>query len=116
VREYWAPLFERYGVQIAFENHDHVYKRTVPLRSGAPHADGVVYIGDGSWGMASDTECRGWASWGDLAVMGDHCGAADGRAQAERSAEISAREDASRAAAVRRCSGHRARAHLATIR
>ena len=66
--------------------------------------------------MASNTECCGWASWGDLAGMGDDCGATDGWDQAKRSVEISAREDASRAAAVRRCSGRRARAHLATIR
>ena len=50
VREQWAPLFDEYGVAIAFENHDHVYKRTVPIRGNAEHPEGVVYLGDGSWG------------------------------------------------------------------
>jgi hypothetical protein len=50
-RTYWAPLFEQYGVAAAFEHHDHVLKRTVPLRAGEPHPDGVVYLGDGGLGQ-----------------------------------------------------------------
>ena len=50
VREHWAPLFERFGVRVAFENHDHAYKRTVPIRGGRRDSTGVVYIGDGAWG------------------------------------------------------------------
>ena len=50
VREHWAPLFERFGVRVAFENHDHAYKRTVPIRAGRRDSTGVVYIGDGAWG------------------------------------------------------------------
>ncbi len=51
-KELWAPLFEEFGVHIAFENHDHVYKRTYPIREGRKVGkdDGVVYLGDGSWG------------------------------------------------------------------
>ncbi len=51
VRELWVPLFDEAGVRIAFENHDHAYKRTKPLRGGEPHADGVTYVGDGAWGV-----------------------------------------------------------------
>ncbi|MCH8508279.1 MAG: metallophosphoesterase family protein [Phycisphaerales bacterium] len=51
VREHWSPLFEKHGVRVAFENHDHAYKRTVPIRAGEPHEGGVVYIGDGAWGV-----------------------------------------------------------------
>lgn len=51
VRETWVPLFERYGLSVVFENHDHAYKRTFPLRGGEPSSDGVVYIGDGAWGV-----------------------------------------------------------------
>ncbi len=51
VREHWVPLMERYGIQVAFENHDHTYKRTVPLRNGEEAADGIIYIGDGAWGV-----------------------------------------------------------------
>ena len=50
VREHWVPLFERYGVRVAFENHDHAYKRTVPIKGGRRDSTGVVYIGDGAWG------------------------------------------------------------------
>ncbi len=51
VREAWVPLFEAHGVRTAFEMHDHAYKRTVPIREGVRHPDGVVYIGDGAWGV-----------------------------------------------------------------
>ena len=50
VRQHWAPLFEQFGVRVSFENHDHAYKRTVPIRGGRPDSTGVVYIGDGAWG------------------------------------------------------------------
>ncbi|HKP15903.1 MAG TPA: metallophosphoesterase [Gemmatimonadaceae bacterium] len=50
VREHWSPLFERFGVRVAFENHDHAYKRTVPIKGGRRDSTGVVYIGDGAWG------------------------------------------------------------------
>ena len=50
VREHWVPLFEQFGVRVAFENHDHAYKRTYPIRGGRRDSTGVVYIGDGAWG------------------------------------------------------------------
>ncbi|MBS0654240.1 MAG: metallophosphoesterase family protein [Verrucomicrobia bacterium] len=52
IRRNWVPLFEKYGVQAVFENHDHAYKRTFPLisESHVPRG-GVVYFGDGSWGV-----------------------------------------------------------------
>jgi hypothetical protein len=31
-----APLFDRYGVDIAYNGHDHEYERTVPIRAGSP--------------------------------------------------------------------------------
>lgn len=50
IREHWVPLFENYGVRVAFENHDHTYKRTHPILNGEIHENGIVYMGDGSWG------------------------------------------------------------------
>ena len=50
IRTQWAPLFERSGVRVAFENHDHAYKRTFPMRAGQRDSTGVVYVGDGAWG------------------------------------------------------------------
>jgi len=51
VRENWSPLFERYGVRFAFENHDHAYKRTHPIVAEKVDPRGVVYMGDGAWGV-----------------------------------------------------------------
>ncbi|MGK0185067.1 MAG: hypothetical protein ACI9R3_000842 [Verrucomicrobiales bacterium] len=52
VREHWVPLFEKYGVDVAFENDHHVYKRTLPIKEEKiDFANGVVYMGDGSWGV-----------------------------------------------------------------
>jgi hypothetical protein len=42
-----GALFDRYGVQLAFENHDHTFKRTYPLRAGKLDPRGTVYLGDG---------------------------------------------------------------------
>jgi acid phosphatase type 7 len=50
VRQHWTPLFEQAGIRLAFENHDHAYKRSVPLRAGARDSSGVIYLGDGAWG------------------------------------------------------------------
>ncbi len=51
VRQHWTPLFDAHGIRVAFEHHDHTYKRTVPIRAGAEDPAGVVYIGDGAWGV-----------------------------------------------------------------
>ncbi len=51
VRKFWVPLFEKYKVHACFESHDHAYKRTFPLIKGKKNSNGVVYFGDGSWGV-----------------------------------------------------------------
>lgn len=51
VRKEWVPLFERYGVDAVFENDHHIYKRTLPIRDGKIDPEGVVYLGDGAWGV-----------------------------------------------------------------
>lgn len=53
VREHWVPLFEKYGVQLSFENHDHTFKRTHPILNNRVNQNGVIYIGDGSWGVGT---------------------------------------------------------------
>jgi hypothetical protein len=50
IRKHWVPLFDRYGVDVAFEHHDHAYKRTHLLKGGVVVPDGVLYLGDGGWG------------------------------------------------------------------
>ncbi len=49
-RKYWVPLFEKYRVPVVLEHHDHTFKRTKPLINGLAHDNGVLYLGDGSWG------------------------------------------------------------------
>jgi hypothetical protein len=49
-RKHWVPLFERYNVDVVFEHHDHAYKRTHPLIGNQTNENGVLYLGDGSWG------------------------------------------------------------------
>jgi acid phosphatase type 7 len=51
VRKNWLPLFEQYNVKLAFENHDHAYKRTFPIRENRVDETGIVFIGDGAWGV-----------------------------------------------------------------
>ncbi len=53
IRELWVPLFESAGVHMAFEHHDHTFKRTAPLLNGQIDADGIVFLGDGAWGVAT---------------------------------------------------------------
>jgi hypothetical protein len=44
-RAHWVPLFERYGVTLAFVGHQHVYSRLRPLTGGVPDFDdGVTQI------------------------------------------------------------------------
>jgi hypothetical protein len=49
-RKHWVPLFEKHRVPIVLEHHDHTFKRTKPLINGMQHDNGVLYLGDGSWG------------------------------------------------------------------
>lgn len=50
-RQHWVPLFEKHNVDFVLEHHDHTFKRTHPLRGGHIDRDGIVYLGDGSWGQ-----------------------------------------------------------------
>ncbi|MBS0603792.1 MAG: metallophosphoesterase family protein [Verrucomicrobia bacterium] len=51
IRAEWSPLFERYHLNVAFEHHNHAYKRTHPMKASKIDPDGVIYMGDGSWGV-----------------------------------------------------------------
>jgi hypothetical protein len=50
IRQHWVPLFEQHGLDVAFEGHDHTYKRTYVLKAGSKDSTGVLYLGDGAWG------------------------------------------------------------------
>lgn len=51
IRKNWVPLFDKFGLTAAFEHHDHDYKRTFPLKNGEIDPKGVLYLGDGGWGV-----------------------------------------------------------------
>lgn len=51
VRQNWPPLFEKHKVIAAFEHHEHAYKRTHPILKTKASSNGVVYFGDGCWGV-----------------------------------------------------------------
>lgn len=55
IRANWVPLFEKYGVDISFEHHEHAFKRSHPLKNGQIDEEGVVYMGDGAWGVTPRT-------------------------------------------------------------
>ncbi len=49
-RRHWMPLFDAYGLTVAFEHHDQTLKRTKLLRNGREDPRGTLYLGDGGWG------------------------------------------------------------------
>ena len=51
IRQHWTPLFDQYGLDAAFENDHHVYKRSKLIKGGNVHDSGTLYIGDGAWGV-----------------------------------------------------------------
>lgn len=51
IRRNWVPLFDEGGLQVAFEHHNHMYKRTYRLKGGEIDDTGVLYLGDGAWGV-----------------------------------------------------------------
>ncbi|HEY9161500.1 MAG TPA: fibronectin type III domain-containing protein [Desulfomonilia bacterium] len=50
IQKYWVPLFDRYGVDVVFSGHEHVYERTKQLKGLKPDKTGTVYMIAGSGG------------------------------------------------------------------
>ena len=51
LRSVWLPLFDDYKINIGFENHDHTYVRTKPMKGDQINANGTMYLGAGCWGV-----------------------------------------------------------------
>ncbi len=51
IRNHWCPLFDLYHLSVAFEHHNHAFKRTYPLKANKIDDTGTLYLGDGSWGV-----------------------------------------------------------------
>lgn len=56
-REAWEEVFHRGRLTVALENHDHVLKRSHPIRLGevVGEGEGVLYLGDGTMGVDART-------------------------------------------------------------
>ncbi len=54
-RQTWLPIFDKHRLPVAFENHDHTFKRTHRLRNDRLDPQGTLYLGDGCWGMGART-------------------------------------------------------------
>lgn len=63
VRKTWVPHFDAFNLTAAFENHEHSYKRTHRIRGNAIADDGVLYIGDGGWGVDHPRKPRKIREW-----------------------------------------------------
>src|SRR5688572_27327786 len=53
LRDAWLSNFSKHNLTIAFECHDHTYKRTKLLRNGRVDPAGTLFIGDGNLGVSS---------------------------------------------------------------
>ncbi len=58
-----VPLFEKYGVDLVFNGHDHTYERTHPILSGATSTDAakaITYVVSGGAGAPLYTSAGAW--------------------------------------------------------
>ena len=62
IRKYFVPIFDRYHLHLAFENHEHAYKRTIPLINHSYNIEGTIYIGNGSWGVHPRKPKKTWST------------------------------------------------------
>jgi hypothetical protein len=59
-KQFWVPLFEKYGVDVVCESDGHVLKRTPPIRADKVDPAGVVYVGEGGLGVPQRTPISAW--------------------------------------------------------
>ena len=55
VRLILSPVFEKYGVDVVFCGHEHLYERTFPIRDFGFPGPGVVYVTEGGGGADLDS-------------------------------------------------------------
>jgi hypothetical protein len=54
-RDNWAPVFDEFGLTVSFEHHDHVFKRSKPIKGDKVVKKGTIYVGDGCFGRNART-------------------------------------------------------------
>jgi hypothetical protein len=61
LRNNWLDIFDRYYLDVAFENHEHTLKKSKLLRNHqVVDSSGTIYIGDGNWGTVSRPPVDRW--------------------------------------------------------
>lgn len=60
IRKFWIPLFQEYGVKMSMEHDNHTFKRTFPIKDGMVDQDGIIFLGDGAWGVIPLKPKRHW--------------------------------------------------------
>ena len=51
---YWNPMFDQFRMMTVFENHVHLFKRTLKLKGNLYDEKGTLYLGDGLWGVQAN--------------------------------------------------------------
>jgi uncharacterized protein (TIGR03382 family) len=75
MRREFAPLFEKYGVDLVLTGHDHHYERSYPMRGDAMASSGgrgVPYLVVGSGGASLRPFSGGKPSWTAVRTDNDH--------------------------------------------
>ena len=49
--KHWVPVFDQHNFNVVFQNHDHAYLRSKPLTNNKVSNNGVIYTGNGAWGV-----------------------------------------------------------------
>ncbi len=62
-RQAWLPVFDKHHLDMAFENHDHTFKRTHLLRGDKVDPEGTLYLGDGCFGQGPRELNRAYPLW-----------------------------------------------------
>lgn len=61
LRKNWLKTFDRYRLDVAFENHEHALKKSRLLKNNkVSETSGTYYLGDGDWGTDSFTPDNRW--------------------------------------------------------
>jgi len=58
--DHWVDIFDKTGVDVYFNGHDHDYERSWPIKHGQIDADGTIYITTGGAGAPLAVAGRGW--------------------------------------------------------
>ena len=49
-KQHFLPIFDKFNLRVAFENHDHLMKRSKRMKRDVIDPTGTLYVGDGCLG------------------------------------------------------------------